>query len=759
MVRIASPELLEILNGTLYGKVIDERTLRRHREELGLDYEVDLGRYLGHLIERDQARRAKPADSYAEKKQKAAERSRAASSKGRDIAPLPEVVDPERKEACRYDFLAFHTAYLRDPEWSPWSDDHLEVIAAMQEAVLSGGKFALAMPRGSGKTTLSEGLALWALLYGHSKFCMIIGATVDAANRVLDSLKTQLETSDRLLEDFPEACYPIRCLEGITKRCQGQTYRGERTHISWLANEVIFPTIDGSECGSAVLRVRGITGGGIRGQKHTTPEGEMRRPDLVLLDDPQDDESARNPAQVDKRQRIINGTVMGMAGPGKPITVIMPCTVICQDDLAARYLDRKKTPEFHGIRKQLMRSLPADEKLWEEYFAIWSEDLAADRGPERANRFYAERRAKMDAGAVPMWEYRYEPGEISAIQHAMHLRYRDPVTFAAEYQNDPLDPLTTDLVLLTADEIAAKTRNFPRGQIPDDAELVVGFVDVQLHCLYYALAAVKRDMTGHVLDYGPWPKQPTRYFVYSNRLANPTGRQKTAEGVPIGKLSEDAQIRQALEALVTGDLMQRRWQRDDGAEFQLDLLLIDSGNWANAIYQFIRESPSRSRIMPSKGRGVKVTERKISESPRRPGEELGEEWIVPRASSKRPVRRIDYDTNHWKSEFQKRWKSPVGEPGCWTLYQAKPVVHRMIAEHATAEYATRVEAKGNVVDQWDLRPGRDNHLFDCLVGCLVAASRKGCAVPDAAYQQTQPKRKGTARRRLSDLRRQKKQGG
>jgi hypothetical protein len=42
----------------------------------------------------------------------------------------------------------------------------------------------------------------------------------------------------------------------------------------------------------------------------------------------------------------------------------------------------------------------------------------------------------------------------------------------------------------------------------------------------------------------------------------------------------------------------------------------------------------------------------------------------------------------------------------------------------------KTEGRGRVVDEWKLRPERaDNHWFDCLVGCAVAASVVGVTLP------------------------------
>jgi hypothetical protein len=43
-----------------------------------------------------------------------------------------------------------------------------------------------------------------------------------------------------------------------------------------------------------------------------------------------------------------------------------------------------------------------------------------------------------------------------------------------------------------------------------------------------------------------------------------------------------------------------------------------------------------------------------------------------------------------------------------------------------SEYFVRTEGRGRTVDQWKQRAEhRDNHWWDCLVGCAVAASVQG----------------------------------
>jgi len=111
---------------------------------------------------------------------------------------------------------------------------------------MRGGLFAMAMPRGSGKSTISECACIWAVLFGHREFVCLIGSDEGHAMDMLDAIKMEFDGNDLLLEDFPDVVYPIQCLDGIANRCNGQLFKGERTHIGWTAREVVLPTIPGS---------------------------------------------------------------------------------------------------------------------------------------------------------------------------------------------------------------------------------------------------------------------------------------------------------------------------------------------------------------------------------------------------------------------------------------------------------------------------------------------------------------------------------
>src|SRR4029453_10797924 len=192
----------------------------------------------------------------------------------------------------------------------------------------------------------------------------------------------------------------------IANRCSGQLYQGRRTHIGRTAKEIVLPTIPDSPASAAIIKVAGITGG-IRGMKYKRRDGKTVRPCLVVLDDPQTDESARSLSQCATRESILAGAVLGLAGPGKKISGIMPCTVIRPGDMADNILSRDKHPEWNGERTKMVYAFPTNEKLWAKYAEVRGESLRSEHGLTDATTFYKANREAMDEGAIIAWPERF----------------------------------------------------------------------------------------------------------------------------------------------------------------------------------------------------------------------------------------------------------------------------------------------------------------------------------------------------------------
>jgi len=681
------------------------------------------------------------------KRAAAAAVSRAKSLAGRDIAPLPPVKDPERKEACGKSLALFCRTYFPDTYYLPWSPDHLKAIERIETAVWQGGLFAYALPRGSGKTSLAEEAVEWATLYGYRRFPLVIGSDESSALEILDSIKSHLENSDRLLEDFPEVCYPIRMLGGIAHRANGQLYKGKRTHIHWSASEIVLPMIPGSKASGAVVAVSGITGR-IRGMKYTRADGLSVRPDFVVPDDPQSDESAKSPSQCDERIRILKGAVLGLAGPGERMSLIMPCTVIRPGDVADRLLDRKKHPEFQGERTKFFVSFPTNLDLWEQYRRIRDDGMQAGDDGKAGTEFYRANRAAMDAGAVVSWPERFHKTELSATQHGMNLRFKlGEHAFFAEYQNDPLPDVAPDPEALTAEQIANKVNGRERGEVSNDVERIVAFIDVQKPLLPWAVCGFTSEFTGYVLDYGTWPDQHRAYFQRVN--AKQTIQLLAGNDLMMADAGLEAQIRWALDSL-SGELLSRSWHRDDGAAMKIERCLVDA-NWGEStdvVYQFVRESPHAAVLLPSHGKYVGAASVPFAEYKRKRGDRIGQNWRMPNVQGRRVVRYVLFDSNFWKSFAHARLAVPIGGDGSLSLFGADSEPHKLFSEHLTAEDAIKTEGRGRTVMEWKIKATRpDNDWFDCMAGCCVAASIQGVSLA----QTSGPRRVVQAPVKLSEL--------
>ena len=86
------------------------------------------------------------------------------------------------RTACHGDLELWLKTFL--PESFPMaiSGDHRAAIRTLQTAIQDGGLFCQAMPRGHGKTTVTQGACLYAVLEGFRMF--VVGVGADKAGEV-----------------------------------------------------------------------------------------------------------------------------------------------------------------------------------------------------------------------------------------------------------------------------------------------------------------------------------------------------------------------------------------------------------------------------------------------------------------------------------------------------------------------------------------------------------------------------------------------
>ena len=576
----------------------------------------------------------------------------------------------------------------------------------------------MALPRVSGKSSICQVAVVWAALKGRHAFVSLIASSAERGRDMLENIKVWLETNALLAADFPEVIVPISRLGRIVHRQKGQTYQGVPTRIEWGADRIVLPTISGSASSGVVISCSGMRGSEVLGQVFARSDGTMIRPSLVLVDDPQTTESAWSQSQCERRESVIAGDVLGMAGPGQKIAGLMTCTVIRPGDMADGILDREKHPEWQGERTRLVYQFPTREDLWMKYAELRSESLRNDGDGSPATEFYREHREEMDAGARVAWPERYNEDELSAVQHAMNLKFRDESAFQAEYQNEPMVEVEGEETI-TADDILSKTNGYGRYEVPLDCQYITTFIDVQQKVLFWLTCAWERCFTGYVIDYGVYPDQRRAFFTL--RDIHRSLDQVTPGG------GFEATLYAGLEQL-SEELLSRGYDREDGTRMRVDRCLIDA-NWgqsADVVYQFCRQSKWSSVLLPSHGKYVGASSIPFSEYRRQKGDLVGHHWRLPNPQGRRQTRYILTDTNYWKSFVQARLAVLMGDPGCLSLFGRESKIHTLLAEHLTSEYRVKTMANGRTVDEWKLRATRpDNHWLDCLVGSAAAGSLCG----------------------------------
>ena len=449
----------------------------------------------------------------------------------------------------------------------------------------------------------------------------------------------------------------------------------------------------------------------------TLPDGTILRPELVLLDDVQTRESAMSTSQSEDRLAIVNGDVLGMAGPDRKISAIACMTVIRAGDMADMLLDRDRSPRWHGEKCKLLDSIPTDEKLWDTYAQIRAESLRKGGNGSEATDFYKQHQAAMDLGGSAAWPARYLDDEASAIQHGMNLKIDDEMSFMAEYQGSPIRPDLAESPKLTADVIAGKTNGIKRGELPASAEYLTAFIDVHDSLLYWCVAGWSVGFDGWVCDYGTWPEQKLRYFTL--RKAPHTLARKYP-----GKGREGA-IRAGLMDL-TAHLLDQKWRREDGFIMDIGRLLIDAGYVPDVVHDVCQHSKHAARLLPSRGVGITASMRPMSEYEKRRGDLLGHFWYLPKPTHGKADRHMRFDANYYKSFVHARFATALGDTGSLSLFGHSPEEHRLWADHLTAEHPIRTTGQGRSLFEWRTLPDKpDNHYFDCYSEDMEALTRNG----------------------------------
>jgi hypothetical protein len=631
------------------------------------------------------------------------ERQRARRKASSTIERRP-VEDMARRERFERDPAAWLQWYLSAAFPLPFGKVHKDMIRAAVRAIKTGAGMAVAAPRGTGKTSVLWGVALWAILSGQSRFPVVAGWSHQAARRMLRKWIDALAENARLHADYPDACAPFQ-LSTHANRLKGCGWSdtGELcgADVQTMTGTIVLPDSIGA---LGAVSISGNT----RGLSVGLPDGSAIRPDVLLLDDPQDKATAESPALVRKVIERIEADLFNLSGPNVRLSVMCAVTIISEQDVATHFLEH---PDFEAVRVGQVTAWPKgwEEKesharaLWEEWDKARTEGLANHDGGKAARAFYKAHKAAMTAGMSVSWPARFDKKrkDPDALYAAMYDYYRlGERAFMAERQNEPLKSGEASLFDLPQSHVAARVNGYARRTAPDNAAFLVGMVDINADGLRWALAAASNNRALSVVDYGNHPG--------NGALVVTPGESETL-GIMRG-LS-------GLDNLLRGLSVMRGNNR-----MQIDCMLVDcGGTWIQAVFDWLN-GPARQSVIPwvasrgSNSRFYRPNKNTIG----RPGDNMHlAEW-----SGKGRV--LVHNSDYWRHVQQKGWLLPVNAPDSISFFGSDGDRHEHFADGVVCERLVAfAETPAGPLYRWNNTPGLRNDWGDVATGLFVAASRLG----------------------------------
>ncbi len=630
-------------------------------------------------------------------------RKREKRSRAAEVA-IPPIADLKRREACLADPELFLRTYFSLIFFNPFVVYQQAMIRAIYERALNGGDKAVAAPRGDGKTQIAVGMLVYVLVATPIRFPVIIAATSKKARRLFGQVKSKFANRRKWPEfvaDFPEICEPIKGLDGAPQRAGKQHVDGVKTEIVWTQDAIRLPHVDGSPYGGKRCGYFGLDEA-IRGEND-----EEDRPDFAVIDDPETREVAFSPTnRHESIEEMIDGDIAGLAGPTTTVSRVVLTTIQNRRCYSWRVTDRETKPTFAGERYGVLAKWPDNRELWDEYVALRQRNQAdGDKDGIGALEFYLTNREAMDAGAEITNPYRFDQRhnsdgrivEVSALQ-AFFNRVADwgLAAVMAELQNDPEEEELADTIQLTPGRVQARASGLRQNDLPkvDGVQITVG-VDVGKYWCHWVKTAWWGNAIGVVIDYG---------------IIEVPGMQ--------AKTDVKAVEQALLNALI-------QWRTDIIAENPPDFCLIDSGDYSDAVYEFVRQAGG-SPFAASKGyapakfhMGKESEDRRLFDmcwAGRLPQEKL---WLY------------HIESEHWKHWVHERFNTPTmneanqfndGSLSLWVDSDSKR--HLTYSHHICSEMREDLFVEGRgIVRKWRQR-SKNNHFLDataygcCAAGCL-----------------------------------------
>ena len=662
---------------------------------------------------------------------------------------IPDPKDPAGRCELEQDVYAWLRWYLPDVFPEPFQKHHVEMIEAILAATTYAGDQAIAAPRGEGKTTIAECVTMFCIFKGVVSFSVLFAATAGDARNSLASIKQYIAESDRMADDYPEVCLPVREVTSSPNRAHSFLCKmaedGEAIQASfqWSGDEVTMPAVPGSVCAGSIIATRGLDSA-VRGLK----KGSVR-PQLALIDDPDTEDSARSEEQAKKLEMRIDRAIAGLAPKGQRMSRMMLTTLQNRTCVSAKFTDPKQKPSWNGKRFGFLSTPPDREDLWDEYVALRQSSMSAgDTFARKAHDMYLVNREAMDLGAIVANPFSFDSRDLadgSQLQVSALQRYYDFVAdngidaALCELQNDPPEEVGPTESGISAHRVQTSSSGYDRKVIPPDCTVITQGIDVRKVALHWVVRAWRPDATGFVIDYGVTEVHGTTVGL--------------DEGV-------DLQIIKALRTR-RQDMEDQPYATVDGEIMPIDLTLVDAGWKTEAIYAACREF-GQLDWKPSMGFGKSAgcVRASFRDSARNTDDhKAGDGWYLTRRPGK--VWLVGMDSDRWKGWEHARWMTPGDKPGSLSIFgsgdkapagrmNADQKAHHSYARHIVSEVEVEEPVKNILKRYWKAKTD-NNHWLDASYASDVAANMKGIVLADMRVAVKQRNRM-----KMSDLQKNKR---
>lgn len=314
-----------------------------------------------------------------------------------------------RKQLAAFDLGYFGRAYLKHYFVRPSPSFHEELdeiwtkgvlkgrnpaVDAKKISRLDGSKNVVAAPRGHAKSTnFTFKDSLHAALYLYKHYIIILSDSSDQAEGFLSDIKTEMEDNQEIRLDFGNQ--------------QGKVWK----------STVILTT------GGVKIEAIG-SGKKVRGRRHGA-----WRPDLLVLDDIENDENVNTP---DQRRKLDSWFKKAVSKAGDTYTDIMYIgTILHYDSLLSNTL---KNPEYESRTYRAVISFSNRDDLWDKWTELYTNLFDPDH-KQHAREFYLEHEAEMLKGTEVLWPEKLDYYKLMVIKVS-----DGDAAFNSELQNDPIDP-------------------------------------------------------------------------------------------------------------------------------------------------------------------------------------------------------------------------------------------------------------------------------------------------------------------------------